>query len=174
VSLIAENAIKRRTQPRKRKVARPALLRFIQDMSQFSNALQLILDRHHWPQAHLARMAGLEPSNIHRYFTGQHRPRFEHLQKLIEALKDPEDKAALASAHLRDELPSNAAYLVRVVDLVAAQESSTMVLREEATPSTAKCTREQSEAIAWLCEHIATDPGVWMAIRSILAVIRKQ
>jgi transcriptional regulator with XRE-family HTH domain len=148
-------------------------LRFVQFMSQFSNALQLILDRHNWPQAHLARMAGLEPSNIHRYFTGQHRPRFEHLQKLISALEEPQDKAALAAAHLRDELPNNAAELVRVVDLVAARKSSQMLVSEEAPPYSTKCTREQSAAIEWLCEHIATDPGVWQAIRSILAVIRR-
>lgn len=145
-------------------------------MSQFSNALQLILDRHGWPQAHLARMAGLAPSNVHRYFTAQHRPRFEHLQKLIEALDDPADKASLAAAHLRDELPRDAAEFVRIVDLVAARSAQRGdVLREEATDyaPASRCTKEQSAAIDWLCENIATDPGVWQAIRSILAVIRK-
>lgn len=116
----------------------------------------------------MAKRAEMQPSLFNGYYNGSHRPSLEGLEKICRVFDKPE-RAALAAAHLRDELPSSAADLVRIVNLV---ESPRTEEESGEAYSKTKLPKKVMKDFEFLMQQAENDAGVIAWIKSTVDVLR--
>jgi transcriptional regulator with XRE-family HTH domain len=138
-------------------------------MSYFSSALQKVIEAR-FPgrggQTQLAREVGLEQATMSRYINAESRPDVNVLEQICAALPRAQ-RAELAIAYLRDDLPPSAEECVQLVNLCNSGA------RTKPIPETReRLPKKLRDAFIKLEEDAARSPLVADAVFATVALLR--
>lgn len=138
-------------------------------MSYFGTALTTIMQRNGLKQIELARLSGVDNSNVSRYCTGDQvwvSP--DHLEKLTRAISTKaEDRAELIKAHLLDECVGPGSDLIEISILGKDSRPS-----EAAVPYQVPLPANLEEALGTIREHLIHDRHVRDIIEGLANLLK--